>query len=149
MKKIIAIFFLAGCFLGSNSWAQSCNQTIEGNDLLQFNLSEIIVSSSCENITITLKHVGALPSNVMGHNWVLTSTADFMQVASGGQAAGPPEYLVVDDERIIAATAGMIGGGEEVSVTFNINNLTPGDDYTFFCSFPGHYVLMNGKFVIE
>ena len=43
----------------------------------------------------------------------------------------------------------MIGGGEETSVTFDISGLEPGGDYTFFCSFPGHYVLMNGQFIVE
>ena len=27
--------------------------------------------------------------------------------------------------------------------------LTPGGDYTYFCTFPGHFVLMNGKLIIE
>ena len=49
---------------------------------------------------------------------------------------------------IIGATA-MIGGGEEIVVTVDISGLEPGGDYTYFCSFPGHYVLMNGKFIIE
>ncbi|OUU80248.1 MAG: azurin [Gammaproteobacteria bacterium TMED78] len=149
MRKIFAILILAGSFLGQNSWAQDCNQVIEGNDLLQFNLSEITVSSSCEEVTITLKHVGALPANVMGHNWVLTKTTDYMPVASAGQAFGPPGYLDTSDERIIGATPGMIGGGEEASITFNLTSLEVGGDYTFFCSFPGHYVLMNGKFIIQ
>jgi len=55
--------------------ADSCNQVIEGNDMLQFNLKEMVVSSSCSDITVTLKHTGAMPANVMGHNWVLTNTA--------------------------------------------------------------------------
>ena len=61
--------------------ADSCNQVIEGNDMLQFNLKEMVVSSSCSDITVTLKHTGAMAANVMGHNWVLTNTADFMPVA--------------------------------------------------------------------
>jgi azurin len=47
------------------------------------------------------------------------------------------------------AASAIVGGGEETSVTFDISALTAGGDYTFFCSFPGHYVLMNGKFIIE
>ena len=68
--------------------ADSCNQVIEGNDMLQFNLKEMVVSSSCSEITVTLKHTGAMPANVMGHNWVLTNTADFMPVATAGGGAG-------------------------------------------------------------
>ncbi|MDG2434384.1 MAG: azurin, partial [Gammaproteobacteria bacterium] len=42
--------------------ADSCNQVIEGNDMLQFNLKEMVVSSSCSDITVTLKHTGAMPA---------------------------------------------------------------------------------------
>jgi len=148
MRTNFAIFALAGWMLCGSAWGQECTQTIEGNDLLQFSLAEMRVSAACEDVTITLKHVGTLPANVMGHNWVLTTTADYMPVASAGQAAGPPEYLPIDDPRVIAAT-NIIGGGEETSVTFDISELETGGDFTFFCTFPGHYVLMNGKFIIE
>ena len=148
MRTNSAIFALAGWMLCGTAWGQECTQTIEGNDLLQFNLAEMRVSAACEDVTITLKHVGMLPGNVMGHNWVLTTTADYMPVAAAGQASGPPEYLSIDDPRVIAAT-NIIGGGEETSVTFDISELEPGGDFTFFCTFPGHYVLMNGKFIIE
>ena len=43
----------------------------------------------------------------------------------------------------------MIGGGEESSVTFNLSALEAGQDYIFFCSFPGHYALMKGQFIVE
>ena len=119
MRTNSAIFALAGWMLCGTVWGQECAQTIEGNDLLQFNLAEMRVSAACEDVTITLKHVGMLPGNVMGHNWVLTTTADYMPVAAAGQASGPPEYLSIDDPRVIAATK-LIGGGEETSVTFDI-----------------------------
>jgi len=127
----------------------SCNQVIEGNDMLQFNLKEMVVSSSCSEITVTLKHTGAMPANVMGHNWVLTNTADFMPVAQAGGGAGlGNNYVPVNDARVIAASA-VIGGGAETSVTFSGALLSAGGDYTFFCSFPGHYMIMKGSFVVR
>ena len=42
----------------------------------------------------------------------------------------------------------VIGGGEETSVTFSIGSFSAGDDYTFFCSFPGHYAIMKGSFKV-
>ena len=129
--------------------ADSCNQVIEGNDMLQFNLKEMVVSSSCSDITVTLKHTGAMPANVMGHNWVLTNTADFMPVAKAGGGAGlGNNYVPVNDARVIAASA-VIGGGAETSVTFSGALLSAGGDYTFFCSFPGHYMIMKGSFVVR
>ena len=106
------------------------------------------MSADCGEVTINLVHTGALPVTVMGHNWVLTTTADYMDVAAAGQAAGAPEYLPAGDDRILAATD-LIGGGEETSVTFSLAGLEAGGDYTYFCTFPGHYVLMNGKLIIE
>jgi azurin len=149
MRRHLATWALVAWagFYGT-AWGQECSQTIEGNDLIQYSAAEIRVSSDCDEVTITLSHVGQLPANVMGHNWVLTATADYTPVANAAQAAGPPNYVPEGDPRIIGAT-NMIGGGEETSVTFDISGLEPGGDYTYFCSFPGHNVLMNGKFIVE
>ena len=126
----------------------SCQQVIEGNDMLQFNLKEMVVSANCKEITVTLKHTGAMPANVMGHNWVLTNNTDFMPVAQAGGAAGiENNYVPVGDQRVLAATT-IIGGGQETSVTFSIDSFVVGDDYTFFCSFPGHYAIMKGAFKV-
>ena len=126
----------------------SCQQVIEGNDMLQFNLKEMVVSANCKEVTVTLKHTGAMPANVMGHNWVLTNNTDFMPVAQAGGAAGiENNYVPIGDQRVLAATT-IIGGGQETSVTFSIDSLVVGDDYTFFCSFPGHYAIMKGAFKV-
>jgi azurin len=149
MRGYFATFvFITLLIFNKSALSQECSQTIEGNDLVQYNLAEIVVSSACEQFTVTLEHVGQLPANVMGHNWVLTSTADYMPVAANAQTVGPPSYLPENDPRIISAT-NMIGGGQETSVTFDVSVLELGGDYTYFCSFPGHNVLMNGKLIIE
>ena len=148
MKRLMAAFALLGLLAGGPALAQECELSIEGNDQIQFNTKELRVSSSCTEVTLTLKHVGNLAENVMGHNWVLTTTQDYMAVAQAGQAAGPPSYLPEGDERVIAATE-TIGGGEETSITFDASQLEAGGDYTYFCSFPGHFVLMSGKLIVE
>jgi azurin len=144
---IAAIVLLATLHAGAG-WAQECNLSIDANDQIQYSKKELKVSSSCKQVTLTLHHVGMLAANVMGHNWVLTATDDYMDVAQAGQAAGPPSFIPENDERIIAHTP-LIGGGEEASVTFDLSRLQPGGDYTYFCTFPGHFLLMNGKFVVE
>ncbi len=126
----------------------SCEQVIEGNDMLQFNLKEMKVSAACANVTVTLKHTGVMAAEIMGHNWVLSSDADFMPVATAAAGAGlKNNYVPVDDNRVLAATS-IIGGGEKTSVTFSIESLSAGDAYTFFCSFPGHYAIMKGAFKV-
>ena len=82
-------------------------------------------------------------------NWVLTATSDYEATATAGANAGlDNEYVLPGDQRILAAT-GLIGGGEETSVGFDVSKLEPGGDYTYFCSFPAHYVLMKGKLIVE
>ena len=136
--------------LVADSWnaADSCEQVIEGNDMLQFNLKEMKVSAACDSVTVTLKHTGVMAAEIMGHNWVLTSDSNFMPVATAAAGAGlENNYVPVGDDRVLSATS-IIGGGEETSVTFSIGNLSAGDDYTFFCSFPGHYAIMKGSFKV-
>lgn len=149
MRWILGTALVASFAVASPAFSQDCAATIEGNDAIQFNLSEIRVSSSCESFTVTLKHVGMLAANIMGHNWVLTTTPDYEAVAQAGQAAGADnDYLPPGDQRVLAATA-LVGGGEETSISFNPSELEPGADYTYFCSFPAHYVLMKGKLIVE
>jgi len=148
MRRTFWVVVLGAVLLGGNAWSQECSLAIEGNDQIQFNKKELRVSKSCKEVTVTLKHVGQLAANVMGHNWVLTATADYQAVAAAGQAAGPPNYVPAGDARVLAHS-NVVGGGQETSVKFDISKLTPGGDYTYFCTFPGHFVLMNGKLVIE
>ncbi|WKE64197.1 azurin [Gallaecimonas kandeliae] len=147
MKKAILGVLLA---LGSTAaWADDCAATIEANDAMQYNLKEMTVPASCKSFTVTLKHVGKLPKNTMGHDWVLSKTADYQALAMAGAQAGlDKNYLPEGDARVLAATP-IIGGGEETSVTVDVNKLDKGGDYSFFCSFPGHFAVMNGKFILK
>ena len=129
--------------------AKTCTQNIEGNDLMKFNVTEMKVAADCTEVEVVLKHTGKLPVATMGHNWVLTKTADVAPVANAGVTAGlAKEYLPAGDARIIAHTK-MVGGGESTSVKFPTSKLTKGGDYSFFCSFPGHYGLMKGKLIFQ
>jgi azurin len=148
MRRSLFAVALAGLLLTGQAWSQECSLTIEGNDQIQFNKKELRVSKSCKEVTVTLKHVGQLAATVMGHNFVLTKTADYQAVATAGQGAGAPHYLPAGDARVLAST-NVIGGGQETSVKIDMSKLMAGGDYTYFCSFPGHFVLMNGKFIIE
>ncbi|MGL0785460.1 azurin [Xanthomonas translucens] len=95
----------------------------------------------------TRKHSGKLTAAVMGHNWVLAKTADFQAVANAGTSSSLADNsLPKNDARIIAPTK-VIGAGQSDMVTFSTAKLSKGADYTFFCSFPGHWAMMKGKFV--
>jgi len=146
MKNATAM--LLTTLLAGPALAAACDVEIEANDAMQFNKSSISVPASCKQFTVKLKHVGKLPKTAMGHNWVLSKTADLQPVANDGIAAGAAKDFVKEkDARVIAHTK-VIGGGESDSVTFSTAALKAGEAYSYFCSFPGHSALMKGTLTL-
>lgn len=140
LKHVLAAMALSAASLPV--MAAECSIDVEANDAMQFNTKEIAVSKSCKEFTINLKHTGQLPKAAMGHNVVITKSADMQSVETDGIAAGADKnYVKEGDERVIAHTK-LIGGGESDSVKVPVDKLT-GDD-VFFCSFPGHGSMMKG-----
>lgn len=146
MKYLIPVVFSA---VTMQAMADDCSVTVDSNDAMKFDKSEIVVDKSCKEFTVNLTHSGKLAKNVMGHNIVITKTEDSRPVASDAIAAGlDNQYVKPGDERVIAFTD-IIGGGEKTSVTFNVDKLKADEDYTFFCSFPGHIALMKGEVTLK
>lgn len=170
MKKLISylfslsvVFFIASCGgASSDSSAASSEEKdmteealrsdvpasvsleIEGNDLMQFNLDKLEVVEG-QTVTLTLKHTGQMSVDVMGHNWVLLTTGTDAATFGGAAVAAKESGYIPQDmiENVIAYTE-TIGGGEETTVTFEAPKA---GYYTFICSFPGHYGVMQGSFV--
>lgn len=120
--------------------------TIEGNDQMKFNKSEIRVKAG-QTVKLTLKHVGKMDKAVMGHNWaLLTQDADMATVGQAAATAADNDYIPADmTDKFIVHTK-MLGGGESDTIEFEAP--APGT-YIFMCTFPGHYALMQGKFIVE
>jgi len=128
--------------------AAACDVAIEGNDAMQFNKTSIAVPASCKQFTVNLKHAGKLPKSAMGHNWVLTKAADMQATATDGIPAGlDKDYVKPGDSRVIAHTK-VVGGGESASVSFDVSKLKSGENYAWFCSFPGHSAIMKGTLTL-
>ena len=116
---------------------------------MKFDKASIEVPATCKDFTVKLVHSGKMAKNVMGHNWVLTKTADLQPVATEGMSLGLDKNYVNDaDPRVIAHTA-VVGGGESASVTFAVSKLTAGESYEYFCSFPGHWAIMKGTLTVK
>lgn len=146
MRLALSILALlaAGSVQGAN-----CTIDLKGDDMMKFDQKSVTVSSTCETVTINLQHVGKLPAQTMGHNVVVSPTASYQAAAQDGMKAGlANNYVPPNDDRVIASTK-IIGGGETTSVSFPGSKLKAGEDYTFYCSFPGHWAIMNGKVVVE
>ncbi|MGC5699834.1 azurin [Pseudomonas sp. NFXW11] len=145
--KLVAVSLLT--LASSQLMAAECKVDVDSTDQMSFNTKEITIDKSCKTFTVNLSHSGSLPKNVMGHNWVLSKTADMAGIATDGMAAGiDKSYLKEGDTRVIAHTK-IIGAGEKDSVTFDVSKLTAGESYQFFCSFPGHNSMMKGALVLK
>lgn len=119
---------------------------LTGNDLMQFNLNEIRVKAG-EEVQLTLTHIGELPKNAMGHNFVLLKKGtDVVEFAQNAATATANDYIPEGTDAVIVKTE-MIGGGEETSIEFTAPK--EAGTYDYICSFPGHYVQMRGRFIVE
>lgn len=138
--------WVAAALLGFSSMAaaKTCQLEIAGTDQMTFDKKELTVPADCTEVQLTLKHTGKMPVTAMGHNWVLTETKDMNAVATAGMSAGAAASYVKEEPRVLAHTK-LVGGGQSVSVTFPTSKLKKGGDYTYFCSFPGHWAVMKGK----
>ncbi|MFC3195668.1 azurin [Marinicella sediminis] len=135
--------------LSLSTQAKICELSINSTDQMKFDQTELSVDADCTTVKLTLNHTGQLAKNVMGHNWVLSKTSDFQSVAQAGMTAGlDNHYVPVNDDRVLAYTE-VIGGGESTTITFSTEGLNAGEEYTFFCSFPGHWAIMKGQFNIS
>jgi len=119
--------------------------TITGNDQMQYNLKEMKVKAG-QTVRITLKNIGKLDKSVMGHNWVLlTSGTDIPEFGALAVTAKATDYIPAGTDKVIAHTK-LLSGGESDTIEF----VAPAaGTYDFMCSFPGHYALMKGKFIVQ
>jgi len=116
---------------------------LNSNDAMLFDKKVIKVSYG-ENITLTLNHVGKIGKDFMGHNFVLLKKGvDVDDFAQRAILARDNEYIPEGDEIIV--TTKLLGGGESDTIVFDAPE--PGK-YIFICTFPGHYQLMRGEFIV-
>lgn len=120
---------------------------LQAGDDMKFDLSEIRVPLG-QIVNLTLKHTGEMPKTAMGHNFVLLN--DGVDVIDFGnataQSMAPDFNIPTELLKDVFIHTDMIGGGESTTIEF----LTPKKgEYTYLCSFPGHYGMMQGKFIVE
>lgn len=118
---------------------------LSSNDQMKFDKNELTVYEG-QNVTLTLIHTGKLEKTAMGHNFVLLQKdVDVAEFAEKAMESADTEYVPVDSKDVIANTK-LIGGGETTSITF----VAPKKGtYDYICSFPGHYGIMKGKFIVK
>ena len=118
---------------------------ITADDAMKFNTGEIRVKAGTK-VKLTLRHIGKMDANVMGHNVVvLKKDVEMSEFAAKAATEKENGYIPEGTEDVIAHTE-MIGGGQTTTIEFDA---PAAGAYNFLCSFPAHYALMNGKFIVE
>jgi azurin len=121
------------------------NIVLTANDVMQYNTNEIRAKAG-QKVKLTLRHIGKLDINVMGHNVViLKQGVDLTEFAGKAATERENKYIPKDSKDIIAHTD-LIGGGQITSIEFEAPEA---GTYEFLCSFPGHSGMMKGKFIVE
>ena len=144
LKYILYIFYLFLVYSCVNK-NQVSTIILSSDDYMRFDTRKITVKSG-KLVKLTLIHTGVLDAKVMGHNFVLLKrNVDIMDFGNRAALASNNEYIPIDSDEVIVYTK-MIGGGESTSIEFLPPEIGV---YDFICSFPGHYAMMKGKFIVE
>lgn len=153
--RLFVLFFatlaFAGCGGGDQgdggaADANTVQVTITGNDQMKFDKKVIEVPAGA-TITLTLKHVGKMPLETMGHNWVLLAQGtDLDAFARASASAKDTDYIPARRKDQVIVHTRMLGGGESDTITFTA---PAKGSYKFICSFPGHYLAMQGFFIVR
>lgn len=166
MKKIALLLITVSLFTACSGDTESTEETTEtvvteeattevedgvskvdlySNDQMKYDKSEITVKAGTQ-VELTLTHTGTMAVEVMGHNFVLLKQGtDLVAFTTEASKAIDNAYVPAGSDAVIANTE-LIGGGGSTTITFDAPEA---GTYDFICSFPGHYALMKGKFIVE
>jgi azurin len=117
--------------------ATSNSIELTANDQMKYDKIELHVKAD-QKVTLTLKNIGKVPKESMGHNFILLKPGTDVSTFAK-EAISAPDHIPASDTAIIAHTK-LLGPGESDTIEFTV----PKGDYTYICSFPGHYMSMTG-----
>ncbi len=119
---------------------------LTASDKMKFNLDKLVVNEG-DSVKIKLMNIGRMAKEVMGHNFVLlTPNIDPAQFAAKALSAKENEYIPQDELDNIIVYSKLLGPGEEVIVEFVVPQKGL---YKYICSFPGHYISMQGSLIVR
>lgn len=121
---------------------------IEVGDNMKFSMAAIAARPG-EMLKVVLKGVGQMPKVAMGHNFVLLKKGtDPKKFVDTSMNARDTDFIAPALKAQVIASTRLVGPGETVDTTFAAPK-QPGD-YTYLCSFPGHYALgMKGTLTVK
>ena len=147
--RALLVFAAASSAAGISSlFAAAAPREIEitANDQMKFSLAAIEAKAG-EQLKVTLKNIGTLPKEAMGHNWVLLKPGtDLNAFAMAAMTAKDSDYVPAAHKDKVVASIKVLGPKQSADATFS---LTAPGEYPFICSFPGHYMLMKGTITVK
>jgi azurin len=122
--------------------------TLTGSDTFRF-APDTITASPGESLHVVLKVVSQFPKTSMAHNFVMLKPGqDIMAFVSAAAQSGDHAYIPPQLQSQVLVASKLAGAGETVEVTFTAP--AKAGSYTFFCSFPAHYLAgMKGTLVVR
>jgi azurin len=121
---------------------------IKGTDDMKYSVTNIDAKPG-EAITVKLSAVGSMPKMVMAHNFVLLKKGtDEQAFVNAGALARDTGFVASAQKVHVIASTPLAGAGETVQVTFKAPAVA--GNYTYLCSFPGHYASgMKGTLTVK
>ena len=121
------------------------NVLITTNDIMKFNIKKFTVKAG-QKVKLTLTHTGKLDKKIMGHNVVILNKGVKSSLFASKAAASKDNDYIPEGTTDVVAHTKMIGGGETTTIEFTAPEA---GTYDFICSFPAHFAMMKGKFIVE
>lgn len=121
---------------------------ITGNDQMKYDRTAFTVQPG-QKVKLTLKNVGKMPIAAMGHNLVVLKKGEDYKEFATEAAKGSLENNYLPEammSKVIAHTR-VLGPGEEQTIEFTAPTET--GNYTYVCTFPGHFALMHGIMTVK
>ena len=121
---------------------------IEGTDKMQYSVTKIEAKPG-EQIKIELSAKGTMAKAEMAHNFILLAKgANVDAFVMAAAMARKTQHVPAAKKADMLAYTALAGNGETVTVTFEAPK-EPGE-YTYICSFPGHYAAgMKGVLIVK
>lgn len=121
---------------------------ITANDQMKFSVTRLEVSPGDE-VRVVLTNIGAMPKEVMAHDWVLLKKeADPQAYANAAMTQMKNEYFPPQFADQVIAHTKLLGPKQSDEVVFKAPT-EPGE-YPYLCSFPAHFISgMKGVLVVR
>lgn len=120
--------------------------TIEATDDMKYNLKNIEVNAG-DQVILTLINKGKMPKESMGHNWTLLQQGvDLEEYSLAAAKEKENEFQVTGRESDVIVHTKLLGPGESETITFAAPEV---GTYPFVCTFPAHYGMMKGEFIVK